>query len=288
MSEWVSIDGALSPAAEARIPVLDDGFTLGDGVYETLRTYGGRPFHLDLHLLRLRASAHRIGIALNLGDAELAARVDALLARASHDECYLRLIVTRGVGSISYRFENLPPPTVVVFARRFEGHPASHHDPGIPVSIVSVRRNPKSAADPAIKSCSLLNSVLAAREAHGRGAVEAILLNVRGEVAEGHASNVFAVRDGALTTPPLDAGILAGIAREIVLRLAREKGLSAREETLLPDALRSADEVFVTSSVREVMPVSRIDERPVGAGRPGPVTIALRQALRDYAALHSR
>jgi branched-chain amino acid aminotransferase len=288
MTDWVSIDGALSPAAEARIPVLDDGFTLGDAVYETLRTYAGRPFHLDLHLKRLRASAGRIGIEISLGDAELADRIDALLARAGHDDSYLRLIVSRGVGSISYRFENLPPPTVVLFARRFEEHPASHHDPGIPVAIVSVRRNPTSAADPAIKSCSLLNSVLAAREAHARGAVEAILLNLRGEVAEGHASNVFAVKHGALLTPPLDAGILAGITRGLVLRLARERGTTAREETLLPDVLRGADEVFVTSSVREVMPVSRIDDRPVGSGRPGPVTVALRDALRAYAALHAR
>lgn len=288
MTEWVSIDGALSPAAEARISVLDDGFTLGDGVYETLRTYGGRPFHLDLHLQRLRRSADRVGIRVHPSDSELATRVDALLARAGHDESYLRLIVTRGVGSITYRFDDLPPPTVVVFARAFDGFPESHHDPGIPVAIVSVRRNPKSAADPAIKSCSLLNSVLAAREAHGRGALEAILLNVRGEVAEGHASNVFAVRGGSVVTPPLDAGILAGITREIVLRLANERGIDAREEPLLPDALRTADEVFVTSSVREVMPVSRIDGRPVGAGRPGPVTVALREALRAYAALHSR
>jgi len=287
MTDWVSIDGALSPAATARIPVLDDGFTLGDGVYETLRTYGGRPFHLDLHLKRLRASAGRIGIELALGDAELRARIDALLERAGNDESYVRLIVSRGVGTISYRFENLPPPTVVAFARRFEGYPPTHHDPGIPVAIVSVRRNPANAADPAIKSCSLLNSVLAAREAHARGALEAILLNVRGEVAEGHASNVFAVEGGALHTPPLDAGILAGITREIVLRLARERGLVTREETLLPDALRNADEAFVTSSVREVMPISRIDDRPVGAGRPGPVTVALREALREYAARHS-
>jgi branched-chain amino acid aminotransferase len=288
MTDWVSIDGALSPAAEARISALDDGFTLGDGVYETLRTYGGRPFHLDLHLQRLRASAGRIGIDIPQDDAELAARVDALLARGGHAESYLRLIVTRGPGDITYRFENLPPPPVVIFARAFAGYPDTHHDPGIPVAIVPIRRNPAEAADPAIKSCSLLNSVLAAREAHARGALEGILLNVRGEVAEGHASNVFAVRRGVLHTPPLDAGILAGITRELVLRLARERGVEVHEAPLLPEELRSADEAFVTSSVREVMPIARIDGQPLGAGRPGPVTLALRQALREYAARVSR
>jgi branched-chain amino acid aminotransferase len=130
--------------------------------------------------------------------------------------------------------------------------------------------------------------VLAAREAHARGALEGILLNVRGEVAEGHASNVFAVRRGVLHTPPLDAGILAGITRELVLRLARERGVEVHEAPLLPEELRSADEAFVTSSVREVMPIARIDGQPLGAGRPGPVTLALRQALREYAARVSR
>jgi branched-chain amino acid aminotransferase len=281
MSVYASIDGTVVPGAEARVSVLDNGFTFGDAVYETLRTYDGRPFLLARHLARLRQSAGRLGIDIPAPDAELRARLQALLERAGHRHSFLRFIVTRGVGDISYNFARVQGPTIVIVARPFEGYPPEHHTEGIAVAIVSVRRNHPTALDPAIKSCNLLNNILAVREAQALGAIEPILLNHEGHVAEGATSNVFAIAGGRIRTPPLSAGILAGITREVVLELARGLHLDVHEETLSPDELRAADEVFITSSLKEVAAVKSIDGRPVGAGRPGPLTRKLGEAYRD-------
>jgi branched-chain amino acid aminotransferase len=280
MGSFASVNGVITPASEARVSVLDNGFTFGDAVYETLRTYGGRPFALARHFRRLRASAERLGFGLPDNDAELTRTLDALLDQARNPESFVRLIVTRGVGDISYHFERVKGPTVVMAVKPFEGFPLSHYTEGIALALVSVRRNHRSALDPAIKSNNLLNNVLAVREAQARGAVEAILLNQEGDVAEGASTNVFVVKDGVTVTPPLGAGILEGITREVVLELAREAGVPTREAAVSPDALRRADEVFITSSTREVMPASSLDGQRVGSGRPGPVTLRLLEAFR--------
>jgi branched-chain amino acid aminotransferase len=284
MGFFASVNGVVTPAADARVSVLDNGFTFGDSVYETLRTYGGRPFHLDRHLSRLRDSARRLGIAVPLADGDFAARVDAVLARAANEESYIRLIVSRGVGDISYRFERVAGPTVVVVVKPYEPLPARHYTDGIDVVVSSVRRNHRLALDPGIKSCNLINNILAMQEAQAKGAVEPILLNQEGDVAEGAGSNVFVVKDGGLLTPPLEAGILPGVTRALVLDLARGLGLRAREETLRVADLMGADEAFITSTLKELCPVRAIDGRPVGAGRPGPVTLKLLSAYREYAA----
>ena len=280
MGSFASVNGLITPADEARVSILDNGFTFGDAVYETLRTYGGRPFALPRHLRRLRASAARLGFGLPEGDADLASTLDTLLERSGNVESFIRLIVTRGVGDISYHFERVKGPTVVMAVKPFEGFPASHYADGIALTLVSVRRNHRQALDPAIKSNNLLNNVLAVREAQAKGAVEAILLNQDGHVAEGASTNVFLVKNGVAATPPLEAGILQGITREVVLELARETGAPVREDTVSPEALRQADEIFVTSSTREVMPACVLDGRPVGSGRPGPVTLRLLEAFR--------
>jgi branched-chain amino acid aminotransferase len=283
MGFFASINGTVVPAEEARVSVLDNGFTFGDSVYETLRTYRGRPFELGRHLRRLRASARRIAVALSLSDDELAGRLDALLERAANPESYIRMIVSRGVGDISYRFERVKGPTVVMVVKPYEPLPEAAYAEGLPVALVAVRRNHPDALDPAIKSCNLLNNILAVREAQAKGASEAILLNDRGEVAEGASSNIFIVRDGVTLTPPLDAGILPGITREVVLEVGPAAGLEVREQTLRVPDLLSADEAFITSTLKEVAPISRIDDKPVASGRPGRVTLALLKAYRDYA-----
>jgi branched-chain amino acid aminotransferase len=281
---FASVDGQIVPADEARVSVLDNGFTFGDGVYETLRTYAGRPFRLDRHLERLRGSAARLGIALALGDGELTRRLEALLARAANPESYIRLIVTRGVGDISYNFDRVKGPTVVMAVKPFPAYPEHHFRDGVDAIVSSIRRNHPQALDPAIKSCNLLNNILAVREAQARGVGEAILLNQAGDVAEGASTNVFAVRAGALVTPPLDAGILAGITRDVVIELGRRRGLDVREERLALSALLGADEAFLTSTTRELAPLRSVDGRPIGSGRPGPTTLALLSAFRAEAA----
>ena len=280
MGSFASVNGVITPADEARVSILDNGFTFGDAVYETLRTYGGRPFALPRHLTRLRASAARLGFSLPTSDADLARTMGTLLDRARNPESFIRVIVTRGVGDISYHFERVKGPTVVIAVKPFEGFPAAHHAEGVALTLVSTRRNHRQALDPAIKSNNLLNNVLAVREAQARGAVEAILLNQDGQVAEGASTNVFLVKNGVVMTPPLDAGILQGITREVVLELARGAGVPVREEAVSPEALGQADEIFITSSTREVMPACVLDGRPVGAGRPGPITLRLLEAYR--------
>ena len=280
MGSFASVNGVITPADEARVLVLDNGFTFGDAVYETLRTYGGRPFALPRHLARLRASAARLGFGLPTSDADLAGTIGTLLDRARNAESFIRLIVTRGVGDISYHFERVKGPTVVIAVKPFEGFPPVHYAEGVALALVSTKRNHREALDPAIKSNNLLNNVLAVREAQARGAAEAILLNQDGQVAEGASTNVFLVKDGVVLTPPLDAGILQGITREIVLALVGEVGVPVREEAVSPAALGQADEIFITSSTREVMPACLLDGHPVGSGRPGPITLLLLEAYR--------
>jgi branched-chain amino acid aminotransferase len=281
MSIFASVDGNIVPGAEARVSVLDNGFTFGDSVYETLRTVDRRPLRLAPHLVRLRQSAERLGIALPVGDAELTARLRALIERAGHRDSYIRFIVSRGVGDISYNFERVKGPTVVIVVKPFEGYPPAYHAEGVALAVVSVRRNHRLALDPAIKSCNLLNNILAMREAQAKGALEAVLLNQDGEVAECAGSNIFAVRGGRVVTPPLSAGILPGVTRDIVLELAAGGRFDVREETLTVDALMSADEVFISSSLKDVMPVRRIDGKTIGAGRPGSITQAIAEAFRE-------
>jgi branched-chain amino acid aminotransferase len=281
MGMFASVNGVVTEAAAARVSVLDNGFTFGDAVYETLRTYGGRPFHLDRHLLRLRQSAAGLRIALPLADADLRARVDALLAASGNKESYLRIIVSRGVGDISYAFERVLGPTVVMVTKPYQALPAEAYRDGVPVIVSSVRRNHPSALDPALKCCNLLNNALAMQEARGRGALEPIMLNHDGNVAEGAGSNVFLVKDGVLVTPPLSAGILAGVTRAVVLERAAVLGVPLREAVVHVPELLAADEVFITSSLKELVPVRTVDGVTIGGGRPGPVT---RRLLADFRA----
>jgi branched-chain amino acid aminotransferase len=286
MGVFASINGQLAPPAEARVSVFDNGFTFGDSVYETLRTYGGRPFALGRHLARLRASAGKLGIAIPQPDEQLAGWLDALLARGANPESYIRFIVSRGVGDISYRFERVVGPTVVMVVKPYEPLPDACFSEGIAVVISGVRRNSPRALDPAIKSCNLLNNYLAVREAFAKGALEALMLNEAGELAEGASSNLFVVKDGRVATPPLSAGILAGITREVILELARPLSIPIGEQSLRVPDLLEAEEAFVTSTLKEAAPIRLVDDRPLGSGRPGPVTLRLLAAFREYAPRH--
>jgi branched-chain amino acid aminotransferase len=280
MGFFASINGTIAPAADSRVSVLDNGFTFGDSVYETLRTYGGRPLALDRHLRRLRASAGRIAVTIPHTDEVLAKHLDALLEAGGNAESYIRMIVSRGVGDISYNFDRVVGPTVVMAVKPYTPLSPADYENGVQASLVSVRRNAADALDPAIKSCNLLNNILAIREAQAKGAIEAILLNHRGEVAEGAGSNIFLVRQGEVVTPPLSAGILAGITREILMEEAAQAGHPIREQTLVAGDLFAADELFFTSTLKELAPIRAIDQSKVGEGKPGPVTKMLLAAYR--------
>ncbi|HXK09424.1 MAG TPA: aminotransferase class IV [Vicinamibacteria bacterium] len=283
---FASVNGIVVPAEEARVSVLDNGFAFGDSVYEVLRTYGGLAFEPGRHFRRLRASAARLGITVPADDAGLLAQVDGLLARAGEGESYIRIVVSRGVGDCSYNFERVEGPTVVMIQKTLGPYPATHYEEGVKVAAVGVRRNHPRALDPAIKSSNLLNNILAVREAQSRGADEPVLLNHEGFLAEGASTNVFLARGATLFTPPLTAGILAGITREVVLELVPGLGIPCREEPLHLDDLLAADEAFMTSTTREVVPVRQVDATRIGTGKPGPLTRRAMAAFRDYAPRH--
>lgn len=267
------------------IPVFDRGFLYGDSVYEVLRTYRGVPVWLDEHLGRLRASGERLGFdrfpALRaVGDAldKTLRRADAEAAEAT--DWYIRIVVTRGGGPVALAPSRAAAPRLIVVVKELNAPDAALYERGIGLAIVDIVRNPADALDPAAKSGNYLNNILALRQAIARGADEALMCNVDGFVSEGASSNVFVVRRGVLHTPSTAAGILHGITRSKLLALAETLDLEAVEGDLTPAEVREADEVFISSSVREVMPVTRIDGVLVRHGAPGELTRRLHAAYR--------
>ena len=296
MPSVVNIDGALLPPGEARISVLDRGFLYGDSVYEVVRTYRGRPFELEAHLRRLAHSADRIGLELpweaRRTESELARTLwaarsedppDPAAAPWNAGERYARILMTRGAGEIGLDPALAVDPKAIVIVQPLHAPPLSAYREGVAARVVGVEHVSPQAVDPTAKTGNYLSHVLALREARARGAHEALMLDRDGFVTEGTTSNVFAVRGGAVLTPPLGAGILEGVTRGIVIGLARALGVPVREESLRPLHLEEAGEIFITSSAREVLPVTRLGDRTVGGGRPGPVTSRLHAAYRARA-----
>lgn len=280
----IDVNGRLGDAETSSVPVLDRGFLFGEGVYETLRTYNRQPFLLDRHLARLRASAERIALQPPLDDAAFAARIlSTMQAVDAPGECSIRMLLTRGVGELSYDLANCPPPTVVIIVRPHAEIPADVAASGIAIVQSSVMRNHPRSLNPRIKSNNLLNNALAMQQAYRAGASEALMCNHLGELAECAQSNFFLVRGGAALTPPVETGILEGVTRNFVFEVGASAGIPVREQTLLPADLAAADELFVTSTTREVLAVTRVDQRLIGDGRQGPVTRALAEEFRRLA-----
>lgn len=272
MPERINVNGRISPPDEAVVSPLDRGFLYGDSVYETIRTYGGRPFLLPRHLDRLRRSAERLAIPHGAAPVDVERELARTLREAGNPESAIRIVLSRGVGPIGYDPEPLGPPTLVIYVRACPPLPEAWRREGVDVAIVQVTRNPAVSLDPAIKSSNLLNNILAWQEARQLGVYEPILLNAGERLAEGASSNLFLVREGRLLTPPLEAGILQGITRDLVLDLARRDGLPVSEETLAAEDLRRADEAFITSTLKGILPVRRCDGWPIHDGRPGRLT----------------
>jgi branched-chain amino acid aminotransferase len=273
--ERINVNGRVTEPGLAVISPLDRGFLYGDSVYETIRAHAGRPFRLGAHLERLRLSAGRLDIPLERLPLDPEREVLRTLQDAAIAEAAIRVVLSRGPGPIGYDPEGAGPPTLVVHVRAAPVLPRSAYAEGVDVAIVGVARNAPEAVDPAIKSSNLLNNFLAWREARRLGAFEAILPNSGGHLAEGSSSNLFVVREGRLLTPPPEDGILLGITRGLVLELARAAALPAAEQPLAPDDLRRADEAFLTSTLKGVLPIRRCDGWPIREGRPGPVTRSL-------------
>ncbi len=280
----VAIDGAILTPDAASVSVYDRGFLYGDAVFEVLRTYGGRPFALQEHLARLRRSAERVLIVLPVDEATLAREVEAALAAARGDtsrESYVRVVVTRGSGPLSLDPDTATHPLRVILVEPVAPPSREAYRLGVAVVFVSLRRPADDTAASGAKVTNYLASLLAMRDARARGAQEAVIVDGGGRVVEGASSNVFVVTAGRLATPPESAGILAGITRAHILRAARDLGVPADELDLARDDLYRADEVFITSSIRELLPVVRVEDHTVGAGVPGPVARALHRRFRE-------
>lgn len=278
---WIYLNDKFVADKEAVVSVFDHGFLYGDGVYETLRSYGHRIFMQNEHLSRLFRSAAGIGLTVPIpakdwGDVlhEAMVRNDVGTDRL---DAYLRITVSRGAGDIGLDPALCPSPTVVVMAKPLVP-PASHlYEAGVNVIVASTKRNLPSALSPRIKSTNFLNNIQAKREAIAAGAFESILLNWEQHVTECTVSNVFFVTDGTLRTSALECGVLDGITRMIAIRLAGELRIPVEEGHYTVDQLYRADECFLTNTSMEIMPVTSVDRRPVGNGKPGPLTLKLRE-----------
>jgi branched-chain amino acid aminotransferase len=282
MAAIVNVNGRITGAQDAVISVFDHGFLYGEGVYETLRTYGRSPFLYDRHVHRLRRSAAMIELPVPFSDDELLQRITATMAMADlgTHEAYIRVLLTRGVGELTYDVRATPTPSVVIIVKPQVDPPGEVYQRGVTVTISSVVRNHPSALSPLIKSNNLMNSALAMQEAYRRGAFEGVMRNYRGELAECTTSNLFVVKGGIAFTPPLDAGLLPGITREFVFALGKRVSVNVVEATLRDDDLLGADEAFLTGTTREIVPIVSVDGTKIGIGVPGPITLALLSAFR--------
>ena len=280
----VYVNGKIAPAAEAVVPVYDHGFLYGEGIYETLRTYNHVPFLYDRHMRRLRKSADALHLDVPFDDGTLATWIEETVAAAGPmDEEYIRILLTRGVGELNYDPKSTPRPTLVIIVKPVEPAPARIEADGITISLVPILRNHPGSVNPLIKSNNLLNNALAMQEAYRRGGEEGLMCNYRGELSECSQANFFMVRDGVALTPKSAAGLLEGVTRAFLFEVGRDVGIDVRDETLYPSDLDTADEAFITSTTRELSPVTRIDERVLGTGKPGPITLKLLAGYRQRA-----
>lgn len=284
----VSIDGVVRSPGEAMVSAYDRGFLYGDAVFEVFRTYGGKPFALDEHLARLRRSAERVFISMPADEETLRREIDAALASAGNEESYVRLVITRGSGPLSLDPDSATHPLRVLYVDPVVPPPRDAYVRGVALVTLHTRRAVDETSAAGAKVSNYLANLLALREAKTRGAHEALVVDARGHVVEGASSNVFVVSGGRVATPPESAGILAGITRAHVLAAARALGIPVDERELELTDVYSADEVFITSSIRELLPVVRVDERVIGSGKPGPVTRALHRRFRDDVGMAGR
>lgn len=280
MTTRVSINGVVVPPEEARVSVFDRGFLYGDSVFEVLRTYGGVPFALDEHLGRLQRSAQLVAMTLPVPVGQLRRELTATLAAAGNPESYVRIVITRGSGDIGLDTALARDPLRVIIVQPLALQRRELYTEGVAVATVATQRATDATSAAGAKTSNYLANLLALREAKLRGAYEAFIVTPDGHVLEGASSNVFLVASGELVTPPVEAGILAGITRQHVLEAARALNLPAVERPVTLTDLWTADEVFLTSSLRELVPVVRIDDHEVGAGGPGETTRRLHRSFR--------
>jgi branched-chain amino acid aminotransferase len=271
----IYIDGKYHDEGSAKISVFDHGLLYGDGVFEGIRAYNGRVFKLKEHIDRLYASAKAILLTIPITPEKMMAAVVETCRRNKVRDGYVRLVVTRGVGTLGLNPNRCKNPSVIIIAGKIQLYPPELYQKGMEMITVPTVRNLHSALNPAIKSLNYLNNILAKIEANNAGCEEALMLNAEGFVAECTGDNIFVIRDSHVFTPPLAAGALYGITRRVVMEIAAEAGLEVSEPNLTRYDMFNADECFLTGTGAELVPVVRIDGRVIGNGKPGPITTRL-------------
>jgi branched-chain amino acid aminotransferase len=282
MSLKVWIDGAHHDKENARVSVYDHGLLYGDGVFEGIRVYSGRIFQVEAHLRRLFDSARAIRLTIPLTPQQIQAAIQSTVQVNGFTDCYVRLIITRGVGYLGLNPTKCSNPSVIVITDTIELYPPEMYAKGMSAITASVIRTHPNSLSPRIKSLNYLNNILARIEANDAGVPEAIMLNADGNVAECTADNIFIVRDGIVLTPGTADGILEGVTRDVMMKLCGRLKIPCVEKTLQRHDLYIADECFLTGTGAEVIPVTRIDGRTIGSGVPGPITRRLIEAFHQF------
>jgi len=277
----IYIDGAFYPESEAKVSVFDHGLLYGDGVFEGIRFYNGRVFELEAHLDRLWDSSRAICLTLPLSREEMTEAVLASVRENGLQDGYIRLVVTRGVGTLGLNPETCKRPSVIIIAASITLYPEELYLRGLDVITCGTRRIAPGAFSPQVKSLNYLNNVLAKIEAVQAGAGEGLMLNEQGYVAECTGDNIFILKRGTLFTPPISAGGLRGITREVVFKIAAELGIAVREPEMTRYDIYTADECFLTGTAAEIIPVISLDKRLIGNGKPGPQTARLIARFRE-------
>ena len=281
MTQQIYINGEYFAPEDAKISVYDHGLLYGDGVFEGLRIYSGKVFRLHEHLVRLWESARAIDLEIPISIEQLTDDTNATVAKNGLTDGYIRLVVTRGGGSLGLDPNRTSNPQVIIIADKITLYPDSYYEDGLELVTASTIRNHPAALSPRIKSLNYLNNIMAKMEGLKAGCIEALMLNHKGEVAECTGDNVFIVKNGALNTPPIDAGILEGITRNAVLELADKHGIATSQHPMTRHDIFVADECFLTGSAAEVIPAVKLDGRLIGDGKPGPITKKLNEAFRE-------
>jgi len=277
----VWINGKLFDKTDAKISVFDHGLLYGDGVFEGIRVYSGKIFRFREHIERIYESARHIALEIPLNREQLMQAVQDTVKVNAKNDGYIRLVVTRGAGYLGLDPARCSDPQVIIIVDDISLYPAEFYDKGLTVVTASVIRNHPNALNPRIKSLNYLNNILAKIEAVRAGCQEAIMLNHNGEVAECTGDNIFVVKHGVIRTPHLVAGLLEGVTRNAVIELAREARITVQEMALTRHDVYSADECFLTGTAAEIAPVVQCDGRPIGNGKPGPITRQLRERFHQ-------
>lgn len=287
MTLQINLNGNLVPKEQAVVSVYDHGLLYGDGVFEGIRIYNGNVFLEQEHIDRLYESALAIRLEIPMTKSELSAEIRKTVAANGLVDGYIRLVVTRGGGSLGLDINRTSNPQVIIIADSISLYPDELYEHGLPLITASTIRNHSAALSPRIKSLNYLNNIMAKIEGLDAGTVEALMLNHKGEVAECTGDNIFIVKNGVLKTPPVDAGILEGITRNAVIDLARTAGIPVEETAMVRHDIYVADECFLTGSAAEVIAAVSLDGRQIGTGKPGPITQQLLSLFRELTRTYS-